>query len=49
MAEHRRDESVPIEHIRFVGPVIRCVCGRDYVAGYECQGVLDDRRAEAAS
>jgi len=42
--DHRRDESVPIEFIARVGPVARCICGRDYVGGYECQGAIEDRR-----
>jgi hypothetical protein len=35
---HQRDESVPIEHFKHIGPVLRCTCGRDYVAGYRCAG-----------
>ena len=37
-AEHTADPSVPNTFIRGVGWAIRCVCGRDYVAGYPCEG-----------
>lgn len=34
--KHRHDESVPAEFMRHVGNVLRCTCGRSYVAGYIC-------------
>jgi hypothetical protein len=45
---HVRDKSVPVEFIRHVGPVARCVCGRDYAGGYECEGAKEDRARAAA-